>query len=549
MEPTPAVGNLRALDVLLVDDDPAMLRLVSKWLIGAGYQVESVGDGHQALIALERHCPDFLITDWDMPNMDGLELCRRVRQLELPHYVYVLFLTVKSAPQEVVAGLEVGADDFLPKPIDQAELLARLRAGSRVLALERRLSQMARTDPLTGLLSRRTFFDVLAREWERAKRFSLPMSCVMADLDFFKRVNDLYGHPAGDAILKTVANLLQEGCRASDAVCRYGGEEFCVLLPETREHDAAGWAERLRKRIGSLVFPVGTKELRITCSFGTAQNHADTQTCEQLVDQADQALLCAKRSGRDRVVRFESLCESSELELGQSADQESLFEGTAARHVMTPVVACLREDDSIGQAAEFFLRSRINSTPVADKQGRLAGILSEKDLMAALVSLESWHRPIREVMKPNVICYEEDTPIRTIYEFLCRVTIRRVVITDQGRPTGTISRGTLLRWFRNLVVAKGLLAHNGPPASAGQTEPDRSRRRLSETARELAQQVAALEDRLRSDPDDPVPSVVGGVTRMQELLDDLLAYSRYGNPAAEAHGVLQALAATSGLSD
>ena len=297
LSPPPARVAVRAPRVLLVDDDPAMLRIVSKWLERSGYQVETVGDGEQAMAALEGECPDFLITDWEMPHLDGLELCRRVRGLDLPHYVYILFLTVKADRAEKIAGLEVGADDFLRKPIDQGELLARLRAGSRILDLERRLSEMARTDPLTGLLTRRSFFDVLAKEWHRAKRMRLAMSCVMADIDFFKRINDIHGHPAGDAILKTVANLLQEGCRASDVVCRCGGEEFCVLLPETKEHDAALWAERIRKRIASLVFPVGGKELRITCSFGTAQNHDDTQTCEQLVDQADQALLCAKRSG------------------------------------------------------------------------------------------------------------------------------------------------------------------------------------------------------------------------------------------------------------
>ena len=211
--------------------------------------------------------------------------------------------------------------------------------------------------------------------------------------------------------------------------------------------------------------------MRITCSFGTAQNHDDTQTCEQLVDQADQALLCAKRSGATASSASSRSAIPANWNWRSPASQESLFRGIEARHVMTPVVACLREDDTIGQAAEFFLRSRINSTPVIDAGGQLSGILSEKDLMAALVSLECWHRPIREVMKPNVICYEEGTPIRTIYEFLCRVTIRRVVIAEEGRPTGTISRGTLLRWFRNLVITKGLLGLGDLPPGRVRSRP------------------------------------------------------------------------------
>ena len=155
--------------VLLVDDDAAILRLLSTWLQQAGYAVRCAGDGRQALAAIEAECPDFLVTDWEMPNIDGLELCQRVRRLQLPHYVYILFLTVKSASEDMIEGLEVGADDFLSKPASRGELLARMRAGARVIELERRLSLMARTDPLTGLMTRRTFYEALEREWHRAK--------------------------------------------------------------------------------------------------------------------------------------------------------------------------------------------------------------------------------------------------------------------------------------------------------------------------------------------------------------------------------------------
>ncbi len=527
--------------VLLVDDDPAMLRILSAWLQKAGYAVRCAEDGRQALEAIEVECPDFLVTDWEMPHVDGLQLCGQVRQLELPHYVYILFLTVKAASEEMIQGLEIGADDFLSKPIRQDELLARMRAGARVIELERRLGKMARTDPLTGLTTRRTFFEALQREWQRAKRSDSSLSCVMLDVDFFKRVNDVYGHPAGDAILKTVAELMVDVCRGSDLVCRYGGEEFCIMLPETNEQDAVHWAERARKRLASLVIPVGDKETQITASFGAAQRQDDTQTAEDLVDQADQALLCAKQSGRDRVVRYESLSETVDLELEESDRQAGLFRGVVARHVMMPIVACLREDETVGQAAEFFLRSRINSTPVADAEGKLAGILSEKDLMGVLVSLDCWQNPIREVMKPNVITYEEDTPIRVIYEFLCRVSIRRVVIAKEGRPTGTISRGTLLRWFRNLVLSKGLLEHEAAAPAGEQLDPHRTQERLAETARTLALQASELQSRFQDDIDDLVPYVVGGATRMQELVNDLLAYSRFANPSAGIATALQSM--------
>ncbi len=533
-----ATRNLR---VLVADDDPLMLRLTSRWLEQAGYRVDVAGDGQEALQRIEADCPDLLVTDWEMPHLDGLELCRKVRQLQLPHYVYILFLTVKSAPEETVAGLEVGADDFLTKPVNQAELLARMRAGSRVVELERRLSEIARTDPLTGLMTRRSFFQTAEKHWTRAQHSGKPISCAMLDIDFFKRINDIHGHLFGDAVLKAMARTLLAGDAPRELVCRYGGEEFCVLLPESSDEEAARWAQHARERIATTPIDVGSKQVRITCSIGTAQNHGDTQSCEQLIDQADQALLCAKNSGRDRVVRFESLTDSSELQLGDGGKNSDLFQGIVARHVMTPLVVSLRENETIGQAAEFFLRSRINSTPVVDARGMLAGILSEKDLMAALVSLDCWHRPIREVMKPNVICYDEETPIRAIYEFLCRVSIRRVVVADAGRPTGTISRGTLLRWFRNLVFSKGLIDQEGMPSSTAEADPYRSRQRLAETSRELSEQVAELERCLIASRADLVPQVVGGATRMQELLDDLLAFSRYGGSDSETASLLDTL--------
>ncbi|MBN2022919.1 MAG: diguanylate cyclase [Pirellulales bacterium] len=518
--------------VLLVDDDPALRRILSHWLRGADFDVREAGNGMEALAAIEADCPDFLITDWEMPVVDGPELCRRVRASNLPKYVYILFLTIRSAPAEMITGLEIGADDYLGKPILQGELLARMRAAGRIVALERRLSEMARTDPLTRLWTQRTFYEVLEKEWERVSRSGAPLSCAMIDLDFFKRVNDMHGHPVGDAVLKTITEILLRNCRASDTICRYGGEEFCALLPDTTEEAAVAWAERLRASLSGTVIRGGGTELRVTASFGVAQRRDDTQTSAGLVDQADQALLCAKQSGRDRVVSFELLNSARQIDLDES-DQHGIFRGITARHVMSPMVVGLHEDETVGQAAEFFLRSRINSTPVVNREGKLVGILSEKDLLATMVSFDSWESPVRDVMKPNVICYDEDTPIRVVYEFLCRVSIRRVVIVADGCPVGTISRGTLLRWFRNLVLSKGLVETTSTPEPHDEKDPHRSKDRLAETAETIAGLARELQRRLREDPRDLVPFVVGGATRMQELVTDLLAFSRYANDAGQ----------------
>ncbi|MEN6451347.1 MAG: diguanylate cyclase [Thermoguttaceae bacterium] len=439
--------------VLVVDDDPAMVRLLSRWLIKAGYTVRTATDGQEALDAIELECPDFLVTDWEMPRMDGLELCRRVRETVLPHYVYIVFLTVRTGAAEMITGLENGADDFLTKPVAEAELLARMRASSRVLELERRLSLLAHTDAMTGLVTQRTFYEALDKEWRRCRRSHAPLSCAMADLDFFKQVNDVHGHPAGDSVLKVVSELLVDACRASDTVCRYGGEEFCVMLPETSEQDAMVWADRVRQRLASLQVPAGIKDLHITASFGVAECRDDTQTSEELVDLADQALLCAKRISRDRVVAYSSLIDAVEGTV-RGDELDEVFAGRVAGDVMNPLVVCLHEKDTIADAAGFLLQSGMASTPVLTAEGALAGFLSEKDLMTAMILPHCWQRPLAAAMRPNVICYEEDTPVRLIYEFLCRVSIRAVVITRRGRPTGTISRRSLLQWFRNWVICR-----------------------------------------------------------------------------------------------
>jgi two-component system, cell cycle response regulator len=449
--------------VLLGDDDPAMLRLLSRWLDHAGYPTRIAADGQEALDAIEQDCPDFIITDWEMPRIDGLELCRRVREMELPHYVYIVFLTAKTARGEIIAGLDIGADDFLCKPVSEAELLARLRSGSRVLELERRLSLMASTDFLTGLMTQRVFYENLEREWHRSKRLHLPLSCVMMDLDFFKQINDVHGHPAGDSVLKFVAELLLDNCRQSDTVCRYGGEEFCVMLPETGESDAGVWAERARSRLAALRNPMGSQTVRITGSFGVAQCRDDVQDSEKLVDLADQALLCAKRAGRDRVVNYSALVDAAEPNQNLLMQHDGIFQDVCARDVMTRLAVCLREDQTIEDASEFLLHTGISSSPVLTADGALAGFLSKKDLLAAMVSPDCWRKPLYTVMRPNVVAYDEDTPIRMVYEFLCRVSIHSVVITDHGRPTGVISQKSLLWWFRNGAIDKGLIA---PDASA-----------------------------------------------------------------------------------
>jgi diguanylate cyclase (GGDEF)-like protein len=264
----------------------------------------------------------------------------------------------------------------------------------------------------------------------------------MLDIDFFKRVNDTHGHPAGDSVLVSIAALLSGARRESDVVCRFGGEEFCVMLPETGEDGARAWADRLRLKIASLPITIGNTTLNVSASLGVAQRLDDTATCETLIDHADQALLVAKQNGRDRVVKFSSLDDRSEIALLHDGDP---FHGVLARDIMSSPVPCLRQVETAGQAADFFFRFRINSAPVVDEQGDLVGVLSEKDVMAVMLSANPWQQRVRDIMKSHVVSYDEDVPAQKIYEFLCRVSLRRVIIVKDGRPTGVIGRRNLLR--------------------------------------------------------------------------------------------------------
>jgi diguanylate cyclase (GGDEF)-like protein len=519
--------------ILLVDDDPAILRLLTRWLANAGYRVRTARDGYEAKLAIEQECPHIIVTDWEMPLLDGLELCRWVRSQGMPHYVFMLFLTVRSGLDDLVRGLEAGADDFLKKPIDKDELLARLRSAKRVLELEARLSVMAHCDSLTGLPSRRTFYDALQREWNRAKRYHVPLSCVMIDIDYFKRVNDLHGHAAGDEVIRRVAETLEGGCRNTDIVSRYGGEEFCVLLPETTPESAFLWAERMRERISNLTVDVGTTRLNITASFGVSQRMGDTQSPEHLVDMADQALTVAKRSGRDRVVNFTSLTQATPVSPEQS-NPSSILRDIPARQVMTTLVAGLSQDDTIDVASRYFLRFRIAIAPVIDDEGKLVGVLSEKDVMSVMLQPEWWTLLIRNAMKSNVVCYEEETPALTIYEFLCRVTLRAAVIVNQGRPTGLITRGSLLRYFINaLSLGEQREGHEHlPPLGLNEAidksqSPEDVRRRIMQIVRAVNDEAADLQERLDQLSDDLVPCLVGGASRIQELANDLLACSQF----------------------
>jgi two-component system, cell cycle response regulator len=299
----------KSLTVLIAEDDAMFRRLLERQLQSWGFQVIAVKDGEEGWkIIQQSDAPDLLILDWMMPGVDGVELCRRVRAQERDRYPYVLLLTGKDEKQDVIDGLNSGADDYLTKPFDIGELRARLRAGKRIISLQQQLIQArealrfeATHDALTGVWSRGATLHLLGNEMQRGIRANSSTGILMVDLDHFKNVNDTYGHLIGDEVLKEAANRISQAVRSYDFVGRYGGEEFLAILANCTLDDLRMVAERIRAAVADLPIATRTASVKATVSIGAVVTSRAAHELESLA-AADSALYQAKRSGRNRVV-------------------------------------------------------------------------------------------------------------------------------------------------------------------------------------------------------------------------------------------------------
>jgi two-component system cell cycle response regulator len=306
-------GRPTSLDsVLIAEDDPIFRHLLDSWLQRWQYRVTAVDNGMDAWNVLQQaNAPQMAILDWMMPGMDGAELCRRVRSQERGPYRYLLLLTAKHEKQDVVAGLDAGADDYLTKPFDVDELRARVRSGKRILDLQHALLRAqealqyeAAHDPLTGLWNRGAIMDLLRRETQRHQRTGSALGVIMADLDHFKQINDTHGHLVGDAVLQEVSRRLIASVRIYDFIGRYGGEEFLMVIPSCNSADLQVGAERLRRAIADTPIATPAGPINSTISIGVASAPmADeaTSELEALLRVSDEALYLAKANGRNRV--------------------------------------------------------------------------------------------------------------------------------------------------------------------------------------------------------------------------------------------------------
>lgn len=304
--------------ILVVDDIPLNRKLQKTYLESVGYQVILASDGIEALKRIGEETPDLILLDVMMPKMNGFQVCHRVKHTENTRFIPIIMVTALNEIEDKVKGIEAGADDFISKPFNKTELLARVKSLLRIKHLhdelelkikelefaQSKLIQLAITDGLTELYNYRYFKEQLNQEIIRAKRHNTNVSIAMIDIDYFKSYNDTHGHPAGDLVLKTIADLLRNNIRKIDVAARYGGEEFALILVETDKQAASFVADKIKNLIERQKFNFEETQPngKLTISMGVATFPIDAMTADDLVNMADQRLYRAKKAGRNRVI-------------------------------------------------------------------------------------------------------------------------------------------------------------------------------------------------------------------------------------------------------
>lgn len=312
---------------LVVDDDRTMRLLIAKLLRASGHEVFEADNGRLGFEMAMELRPHILIVDWMMPEMNGLELTRALRETNSGRGVYILLLTALEDEKALVDAFREGVDDFMSKPLKPEVFMARLRAGQRVVRLQQELERdrdelrrfaaelavvnrkhqhLALTDVLTGFPNRRFAMERIGQEWAVSTRTKRALSCMMVDVDEFKQINDSGGHDVGDAVLKKAAASIKQALRTQDVVCRIGGDEFLVICPDTGLDAALVGAERVRKAVAALGIEVKGKPLRTSVSVGVAQRVASMADVDALIKQADEGVYLAKSAGRNRVAAVQA---------------------------------------------------------------------------------------------------------------------------------------------------------------------------------------------------------------------------------------------------
>ncbi len=288
--------------ILVVDDNAFNLKVLTDILDNAGYETYALQDSTQAVGFVENELPDIILLDLIMPVIDGFEVCKLLKANYFAKDIPIIIITARTDPESIKKALELGAFDYIKKPIEEIEVTARVKSALRFKNQLDQLKEMSLKDGLTGLYNHRTLIDLLKNELARHERVEQGLSFIMADIDHFKKVNDTYGHRSGDIVLKNVAELLKKSVRQGDIVGRYGGEEFSIVFINSTKEDALRACERMRTRIENHIFNLPEADIRITISLGLCYKEPHkTLTYQEIIEFADKALYEAKKNGRNQV--------------------------------------------------------------------------------------------------------------------------------------------------------------------------------------------------------------------------------------------------------
>jgi len=298
--------------LLVIDDDFEFVTMMQLMLSLHGFNIDIAYSGEEGLRKIQGDSYDVVLLDVMMPGMSGFEVCKEIRKIKESTQLPVILLTAKGEKDDIIEGINAGANDYITKPFESEILIAKINALVKLKELQdelekknKLLENLAITDGLTGVYNYRFFYQKLKEEFERAKRYETPLACIMMDLDFFKNINDKYGHMVGDTVLIELATKITENIRKNDVFARYGGEEFVLLLPHTSENGAYNEAERIRKAVENFHFS-HVEEGEVKISLGISNYPADyINTPDDLLKCADTALYKAKKSGRNRTVIFD----------------------------------------------------------------------------------------------------------------------------------------------------------------------------------------------------------------------------------------------------
>ncbi|MBC8283556.1 MAG: diguanylate cyclase [Nitrospinae bacterium] len=299
------------MEVLIVDDTPANIDILARFLKQHGLNISIAPNGEIALKIIEKNKPDLILLDVMMPGIDGYQLCEKLKSNDQTKTIPIIFITAKSEVEDLVKGFDVGGVDYIVKPFQKKEVVARVKNQLTTVKLIHEknklieeLDSISRIDPLTGISNRRDMMEILENEQFRYERYGKVFCLLMFDIDFFKKVNDQYGHDMGDFVLKKVAQVLKGKCRKVDFLARWGGEEFLIVLPETNLLGGEKAAESMRKAIESEKFNFNDHEISVTMSIGVACQSEKEMNLEELLKVADERLYTAKERGRNQVVSF-----------------------------------------------------------------------------------------------------------------------------------------------------------------------------------------------------------------------------------------------------